>query len=224
MIGGLAKVTVQDFPGNLACIVFFNGCNFRCPYCHNSELVNKKAPEIPVEEIMDYIRKRKNMLDGVVISGGEPTVNKELIDFIKEIKKLKLKVKLDTNGYLPSVLKEIIDNKLVDYIAMDIKEVFSKYKEVVGLDIDTKKIKESIKLIKDSKIEHEFRTTMIKEIHTIDDIKEIVKIVGDSPYYLQNFKESEYVLAKNLHGFSHDELIEISKLFKKNKNVNVRGI
>lgn len=224
MIGGLLKVTVQDYPEHLACIIFLNGCNFKCPYCQNSQIAKCKVNEIPEEEVLEYLKKRKNILDGVVISGGEPTINKHLKDLIKEIKEIGLDVKLDTNGYQPNVIKELINENLVDYIAMDIKEILPKNSKVVGININPNRIKESIEIIKNSKVKHEFRTTLIKEIHTLDDIQEIVKMTGESLCYLQNFNESEYVENKNLHGFSHDELVDIYNKFKSNKNLRVRGI
>ena len=152
-IGGFNKLTTQDFPGNLACIIFTSGCNFNCDYCYNRDLVESKAPEIKEEEIFSYLEERKKMLDGVVISGGEPTIWDDLIPFIKKIREYGFKVKLDTNGYRPEVLKEIIDNKLVDYIAMDIKAIFNEYFKVIKKNIDTDKLLESIELIKKSNID-----------------------------------------------------------------------
>jgi len=223
-IGGFNKLTTQDFPGNLACIIFLSGCNFNCDYCYNRDLVESKAPEIKEEEIFSYLDKRKGMLDGVVISGGEATIWDDLIPFIERIREYKLKIKLDTNGYRPEVIKELIERGLVDYIAMDIKAIFNNYYKVINKKIDTDKIKESIKIIKKSKIDHEFRTTLIKGMHTIEDLDKMVDLIDDSPYYFQNFRMEEPVKDKKIEGFSDEELLELKKHFKKKSNVTVRYV
>ena len=223
-IGGFNKLTTQDFPGNLACIIFTSGCNFNCEYCYNRDLVESKAPEIDQDEIFSYLEERKNMLDGVVISGGEPTIWDDLIPFIKKIREYGFKVKLDTNGYRPEVLKEIIDNKLVDYIAMDIKAIFNEYFKVIKKDIDTDKLLESIELIKKSNIDHEFRTTIIKGIHTIEDLEKMIDLVDGDPYYLQNFRMEDTVKAKKMEGFTEEELKNIKEYFKGKSNVTVRNV
>ena len=223
-IGGFNKLTTQDFPGNLACIIFTSGCNFDCPYCYNRDLVESKAAEIKEEEIFDYLNQRKNMLDGVVISGGEPTIWNDLIPFMKRIKEYGFNIKLDTNGYKPEVLKEIIDNNLVDYIAMDIKAVFNDYYKIINKRINTDKLIESINLIKESNVEHEFRTTIIKGMHTTKDLDTIVKLVGDSPYYLQNFRMEDPVIDKKLDSFTEEELKGIKEHFKDKPSVTVRYV
>jgi pyruvate formate lyase activating enzyme len=223
-IGGFNKLTTQDFPGNLACIIFTNGCNFDCDYCYNRDLVESHAPEISEEEIFSYLNQRKNMLDGVVISGGEPTIWNDLIPFMEKIKELGLKIKLDTNGYRPELLKEILDKNLVDYIAMDIKALFNEYYKIVNRKLDTDKLIESINLIKKSKVDHEFRTTIIKGFHTIEDLDKIVEVVDGSPYYLQNFRMEDTVINKKLFGFSEEELKEIQEHFKDKPSVTVRYV
>ena len=223
-IGGFNKLTTQDFPGNLACIIFTSGCNFDCDYCYNRDLVESKAPEIKEEEIFSYLEERKSMLDGVVISGGEPTIWDDLIPFIEKIREYGFKVKLDTNGYRPEVLKEIINRKLVDYIAMDIKAIFNEYFKVIKKDIDTNKILESIELIKKSNIDHEFRTTIIKGIHTIEDLEKMINLVDGDPYYLQNFRMEDTVKAKKMEGFTEEELKDIKEYFKGKSNVTVRYV
>ena len=223
-IGGFNKLTTQDFPGNLACIIFTNGCNFDCDYCYNRDLVESHAPEISEEEIFSYLNQRKNMLDGVVISGGEPTIWNDLIPFMKKIKELGLKIKLDTNGYRPEVLKEILDKNLVDYIAMDIKALFNEYYKIVNRKLDTDKLIESINLIKKSKVDHEFRTTIIKGFHTIEDLDKIVEVIDGSPYYLQNFRMEDTVINKKLFGFSEEELKGIQEHFKDKPSVTVRYV
>lgn len=223
-IGGFNKLTTQDFPGNLACIIFTNGCNFDCDYCYNRDLVESHAPEISEEEIFSYLNQRKNMLDGVVISGGEPTIWNDLIPFMEKIKELGLKIKLDTNGYRPEVLKEILDKNLVDYIAMDIKALFNEYYKIVNRKLDTDKLIESINLIKKSKVDHEFRTTIIKGFHTIEDLDKIVEVIDGSPYYLQNFRMEDTVINKKLFGFSEEELKGIQEHFKDKPSVTVRYV
>lgn len=223
-IGGFNKLTTQDFPGNLACIIFTSGCNFDCDYCYNRDLVECHAPEIKEEEIFSYLEERKNMLDGVVISGGEPTIWDDLIPFIKKIREYGFKVKLDTNGYRPEVLKEIIDNKLVDYIAMDIKAIFNEYFKVINKNIDTDKLLESIELIKKSNIDHEFRTTIIKGMHTIEDLEKMIDLVDGDPYFLQNFRMEDTVKAKKMEGFTEEELKNIKEYFKGKSNVTVRYV
>ena len=223
-IGGFNKLTTQDFPGNLACIIFTSGCNFDCDYCYNRDLVESTAAEIKEEEIFDYLDQRKSMLDGVVISGGEPTIWNDLIPFMKRIKEYGFNIKLDTNGYRPEVLKEIIDNNLVDYIAMDIKAVFNDYYKIINKRINTDKLIESINLIKKSKVKHEFRTTIIKGMHTTKDLDTIVKLVGDSPYYLQNFRMEVPVINKKLDGFTEEELKGIKEHFKDKPSVTVRYV
>ncbi len=217
-------MTTQDFPGNLACIIFTLGCNFNCDYCYNRDLVESKAPEINKEEIFSYLEKRKNMIDGVVISGGEPTIWDDLIPFIEELREYGFKIKLDTNGYRPEVLKEIVDKKLVDYIAMDIKAIFNKYFKVINTKIDTNKILESIEIIKKSKIDHEFRTTIIKGIHTIEDLDKMANLVDGDSYYLQNFRMEDTVRNKKMEGFTEEELKNIKEYFKEKSNVTVRYV
>ena len=224
IIGGLQKTTLLDFPNHVACIIFTKGCNFRCPFCQNSTLIGiNHEDEIDEEYIFDYLIKRQGILDGVVITGGEPTVQKDLKEFIKKIRKLGYKVKLDTNGYNPVVLKELIDENLLDYVAMDIKQTVEKYHIVAGKMINTDFILESIKILEESNVNHEFRTTIIKEYHTIDDIIEITSYFNkDTPYYLQNFKNSSNVLDKSLHGFENFELEEINTCVLENRKIKIR--
>jgi len=224
IIGGFQKTTLLDFPNHVACIIFTKGCNFRCPFCQNSTLIGiNHEDEITEEYIFDYLIKRQGILDGVVITGGEPTVQKDLKEFIKKIRKLGYKVKLDTNGYNPVVLKELIDENLLDYVAMDIKQKVEKYHIVAGKMINTDNILESIKILEESNVNHEFRTTIIKEYHTIDDIIEITSYFDkDTPYYLQNFKNSSNVLDKSLHGFESFELEEINTCVLENRKIKIR--
>ena len=225
-IEGEKKVTLLDYPGKVACEIFTQGCNFECPFCQNSSLIPiTNTGEFSEEEIFEYLNLRKNILDGVVITGGEPTVQKDLKAFIKKIKDLGLLVKLDTNGGNPKVLQELIDEKLVDYVAMDIKNIFNKYNITAGKKINLDNIKKSIEILKASKIDYEFRTTIIKEMHSLDDIVSICKLVGNAKYYLQNFEDSENVIDHSLHGFSREELLFIDKYLKDVfPNVEIRAL
>lgn len=232
IIAGLQKMTLTDFPENVACILFLKGCNFRCPYCHNSELIDYKIDDnyILKEEVFDFLKKRQGILDGVVISGGEPTVNKDLPKLIKEIRDLGFKIKLDTNGTNPQMLKELLEEGLIDYVAMDIKNVQTKYLETAGLSEKNVQILEnvqkSIDILKKSNVDHEFRTTIMKNYHNIEDLEEINKLIGkDEKYFIQNFEDSEYVLDHNIEPFSEKELKEINnKLTKNFQRTSVRGI
>ena len=225
-IAGVQKVTLLDYPGKVACEIFTQGCNFECPFCQNSGLIPiTNTGEFSEEEIFEYLVLRKKILDGVVITGGEPTVQKDLKGFIKKIKDLGLLVKLDTNGGNPKVLQELIDEDLVDYVAMDIKNIFNKYNITAGKKINLDNIKKSIEILKASKIDYEFRTTIIKEMHSLDDIVSICKLVGNAKYYLQNFEDSENVLDHSLHGFSREELLFIDKYLKDLfPNVEIRAL
>lgn len=225
-IAGFQKLTLLDYPGKVSCILFTQGCNFKCPYCHNSGLIGHENEElISEEEIFSYLNKRKGILEGVVISGGEPTVQSDLTFFIQRVKDMGFLVKLDTNGSNPDLLEELVRDNLVDYVAMDIKNVLTKYKDVCGVNANVDRLKRSINLLKTSSIDHEFRTTIIKNIHDIDRIFEICSYVDGDNMYLQNFEQSENVLGKDLEPFTKEELIEINKKVKgKYSNVKVRGI
>lgn len=226
-ISGFQKLTLLDYPKKIACIIFTRGCNFRCPYCHNSDLIdNSGEEEISEEEIFDYLSKRKNLIDGVVVSGGEPTLQPRLKEFIQKIKDLGLLVKLDTNGTNPKILKELIKDNLVDYVAMDIKSVFDDYEEVIGTKGNIENIKKSINILKNSQIEHEFRTTLVKNYHDLFKVEKICSYLGEKEiYYLQKFKMSEYVIDKSLQSFDNSELTLIyGTLKEKYPNLMIRGI
>lgn len=224
VIGGFQKLSLVDFPNNLACIVFTRGCNFNCDYCHNSELLCDNYAKMNEDFIFEYLNQRKGMLNGVVITGGEPTIQKDLNEFIKRIKNLNLKVKLDTNGFKPEVIQQLINENLLDYIAMDIKTSLQKYKQVVNKDYDFNILKKSIDIIDNSGVDHEFRITLFKPKINIDDLIEISKLIKDeTPLYLQNFKMSETVRNKDLTGFTDKELNEIFNITTKyHKNTILR--
>jgi pyruvate formate lyase activating enzyme len=218
IIGGLQKLTLIDFPGKLACTVFCIGCTFRCPWCYSSELVLpekiKLQPKISEKDFFDFLKKRKGLLEGVCVCGGEPTINKDLPDFIKKIKKMGFLVKLDTNGSNPEMLKKLIDEKLIDYVAMDIKSVKEKYSKAIGKKVDIKKIQKSINILKKGNVDYEFRTTILPKIHPKKDIIKIAEwIQGAKAYYLQQFRPEKTIdpKFKKLKPYPEEELIEIQK-------------
>jgi len=194
-IGGLNTFSLSDFPGKVAAVVFTQGCNFRCPYCHNASLIpyHYHAPDellIPEEHFFEFLAYRSNRLDAVVVSGGEPTIRRDLPAFLRRIKDMGFAVKLDTNGSEPEVLKEILENNLIDYIAMDIKAPLDKYKQVTkALSLMAKdKVKESIELISESGVDHEFRTTVVEALLSPEDMQAIRKLIpAGSTYRLQKF-------------------------------------
>lgn len=229
IIDGFEKLTLLDYPENIACIIFTRGCNLRCPFCHNSSLLEfeNKDSKFSEKEIFDYLEKRKKILDGVCITGGEPLLQLDIKEFIKKIKNLNLKVKLDTNGTNYLKLKELIEENLVDYVAMDIKNVYDKYPITTGVkNLDIENIKKSIAMLKKSKIKYEFRTTIVKNFHTFEDIENLCKLIGkDSNYYIQNFINSDNVLEKNLESFSSEELEDLKKFIENNySNVKIRNM
>jgi len=215
-IKGLQKFTLIDYPGKLACTIFTAGCNFLCPFCHNSELVCEKEigniKDISEQEIFAFLEERKGFLDGVCITGGEPTINKEIIDFIQKIKDIGYLVKLDTNGSNPKILEKLLKRNSVDYVAMDIKAPRGRYSEIVCRDIDEETIDKSINLLKNSTIDFEFRTTVVPELLDKKDILEITNwIRGSKKYYLQKFIGHKTIDPRfeNVKEYSDDYLIEI---------------
>lgn len=227
IIDGFEKLTLVNYPDNVACILFTKGCNFKCPFCQNGSLVlvDKKYGNIDEKEIFDYLEERKGLLDGICISGGEPLLQKNIKEFIKKIKDLGYKVKLDTNGSKPDILEDLINSKLLDYVAMDIKNSFNKYHFTIDRkNFDISLLKKSIDILKKSDIDYEFRTTIVKELHTFEDIKEICEYIGNKDkYYLQNFVDGDTVIKKGLHGFSIEEINEIlDKLKKDFPNLKIR--
>lgn len=229
VISGFQKLTLVDYPEHIACLIFTQGCNFRCPFCHNSDLVNSmdSKNQISEKEILDYLEKRRGLIDGICISGGEPLLQKDIAIFMKLVKEKGYKIKLDTNGSKPQILKKLIEDNLVDYVAMDIKNSFSNYDQTSGVvNIDLEKIKESIEILKNSNIDYEFRTTVVKELHSFEDLKFICKYLGKNvKYYLQNYRDCETVLVSGYHGFEREELLELkNKLNKDYPNIMVRGI
>lgn len=223
-ISGFDKLTLLNYPDKVACTIFTSGCNLRCPFCHNSGLVTNNYNEISFGSIYEYLKKRIGILDGVCITGGEPLIHADIKDYIKKIKDLGYLVKIDTNGCNPKLLKELIDLKLVDYIAMDIKNIYSKYDITSGVKVNIDNIKKSISIIENSGIDYEFRTTIVKEFHSTQDIKEILSYISsNSNYYIQNFKNSNDVFNRNLSSFSEKELVEMKNKIN-NKNIYFRDL
>ena len=220
-------MTLLDYPGHVACTVFLQGCNFKCPFCYNSSLINCSNDNfIPLSELLTFLDKRKNILDGVAITGGEPLLNPSIVDLIKAIKEKGFKVKLDTNGSYPKLLKKLIDERLVDYVAMDIKNTYEKYPITTNCKVNINDIKESVSILIKSSIDYEFRTTVVKEFHNIDDFKIIGEnIKGAKNYYLQSYQDKESVLNRSLHPLSKDELQSCLKIVSNYvKNSAIRGI
>lgn len=221
-------MTLLDFPGCVACTVFLGGCDFRCPFCHNFELVDGTAkPVMDDEELIKFLESRKGLLEGVAITGGEPCLNKDLPELIKKIRAAGYRVKLDTNGYHPEMLKKILDEKLVDYVAMDIKNSEEKYPLTCGLEkIDMDIIKKSISLLMNSDTEYEFRTTVIEELHEAGDFEKMgAMIKGAKRYFLQRFTDRDTVPYGNLSAPSFDKMYEYEKIAKKYvADTQLRGV
>lgn len=226
-IVGFDKLSLLNYPGKVACTIFTAGCNFRCPFCHNASIVEKDNEEFSEEEIFSYLKKRKGIIDAVCITGGEPLLQTDIIEFIIKLKSFGLAIKLDTNGYLPEILQQIIDQKLVDYIAMDIKNSDDKYSKTNGTPcFDINRINKSIELIENSGIEYEFRTTLVAEYHEESDIKKICqKLVGAKRYFLQNFEDSGDIIEQNLHGFEKTKLVNFLSVAKNYiSGAELRGV
>ena len=228
LIHGLQKMTLLDYPGYVACTVFLNGCDFRCPYCHNFELVDGTAQALMNDdEFFAFLGKRKGLLDGVCISGGEPLLHKDIEDFIRKIREMGYRVKLDTNGYHPDMLKKLIDDGLLDYIAMDIKNSFPKYAVTTGApNIDTSIIKKSISIIMNSGVDYEFRTTVAGGLHQADDFEQIGAMIPDAKaYYLQQFTMRDTVPDRGLYSPSAEEMDTFLKIVKKHvDSAQLRGV
>jgi pyruvate formate lyase activating enzyme len=201
-IGGVQKVSLIDFPGKVAATVFTQGCNFRCQFCHNESLVlpEKFEKSIAEEEFFEFLRKRAGRLDGVVVSGGEPTIHADLAEFLRKIKNLGFSIKLDTNGTHPEILKNLYAEHLLDYIAMDIKHRFEAYGEIVAATVDVEAIKHSVAMIREWDLDYEFRTTVVPEFHSADDVKAIaLQLSGAKKFVIQEFV-ADHAINKNLRG------------------------
>ena len=217
-IHGLQKMTLLDFPNHVACTVFLGGCDFRCPFCHNFELVDGSAPAVMEEaELLSFLEKRKGLLDGVAFTGGEPCLRRDLPDLMRRIRQLGYAVKLDTNGNHPELLKSILDEGLVEYVAMDIKNSPASYAETIGLpSIDLTPIQASMDMLMNGTTDYEFRTTVVDELHTEDDMEEIGKwIRGAKRYFIQCFTDRDSVPYGNLSAPSREKLFRFLETARK---------
>ena len=210
LLRGLQKTTLLDFPGHVACTVFTGGCNFRCPFCHNASLIDNLAADdrLSEENLFAFLEKRKGLTDGVCITGGEPLLQKDILPFIKRIKEMGFLVKLDTNGSYPDALEALLDEGLLDYVAMDIKNAPAAYLQTAGTDKDIlPSIERSVSLLKAARVPYEFRTTVVKGLHDDGRMREIGEWLGDVPkYFIQNFSDRGEVLKEGLSGFTPSEL------------------
>lgn len=233
LIGGVQTLSLLDFPGKVATIVFTAGCNFRCGFCHNPQFVDPKQIKklqkdlIPEHKFFTFLESRKNFIDGVVISGGEPTIHSDLVSFIDRIKKMGFLTKLDTNGTNPDVIKELLNKDLIDYFAMDIKNIPAEYDAICGVKVNFENIKKSRDLIINSGIKHEFRTTVLQNFHNKDKIAQIAQFCqGADKYTIQNFRPEKTLDKKfgSFHGFLPKQLAEFKNVAEKYiKNVVVLG-
>lgn len=226
-IHGLQKMTLLDFPGKVACTVFLGGCNFRCPFCHNGELLDGRFPPLMEdEELLAFLKKRQGLLDGVCITGGEPLLRPELTDLLSRIKDLGYAVKLDTNGSFPAALSDIIDRGLADYVAMDIKNSPQRYSETAGRVVDLTAVKESVSLLLEGKIDYEFRTTVVAQLHDEESFHGIGQWIGGARrYFLQCYTHRDTVLRSGLSAPTEQQLMEYADIARKYiQDVGLRGI
>jgi len=225
-IQDIQKLTLLDFPGRVACTVFTAGCNLRCPFCHNATLVLGDAGEgMTEDEVLSFLKKRKGVLDGICITGGEPLLNADIGDFIKKVREIGYAVKLDTNGTFPERLEKLLGEGLLDYVAMDVKSADDTYANLCGVKVDMAKIHRSIDLSKNSGVAHEFRTTAVKDLHKPQDFTVIARLLGDERYFIQCFKDSGYILSDGCEAFSKPELEEILAEVKKyTPRAELRGV
>lgn len=238
-IHGLNKLTLLDYPGHMACLIFTGACNYRCPFCHNASLVlnPNSQPAISEEEIFAFLQSRKGILEGVCISGGEPTLQADLPEFIRKIRTMGFHVKLDTNGSRPGILKALLEEGLLDYVSMDIKNALKKYLSTIGIpesvsgfnNLITDSVRQSAELLMQSSIPYEFRTTVVKELHNEEDLLSIGKwLNGANAYYLQSFRDSETLVGASLgqfHAYEPEQMRAFRDMLKPYfETVEVRGI
>lgn len=207
-ICGLSKLTLVDYPGKVAATVFTGGCNLRCPFCHNASLVLGGAPEIPEGDVFSFLEKRRGLLDGVCVTGGEPLLNRDLGDFLARIKGMGYPVKLDTNGCFPDALKSVVSRGLVDYVAMDVKSNPENYAETVGVPgFDLAPIRESIAFLLSGSVDCEFRTTVARGLHTPEIVRGAARMIaGAQRYFLQMFVDSGDLIGEGFTSFSEAEM------------------
>ncbi len=225
-INGLLKLTLLDFPGRCACTVFFAGCNFRCPFCHNATLVRGEGEDITEEEFFRFLAKREGVLDGVAITGGEPLLQKDIVSFIKRIKEMGFDVKLDTNGAFPKKLRELVESGLIDYVAMDIKSSPEGYERAAGCPVNMDNVRESIEYLLSDAVDYEFRTTVAKGAVLFEDMEGIGELIkGAKRYFLQAFVDSGDILGEGVGPYSETEMKEMLETVKKYvPSAELRGI
>lgn len=227
-IHGLNRLTLLDYPGHTGATIFLGSCNFRCPFCQNGSLVlsPESQPGIPLDEVLSFLKKRKGILDGVCISGGEPTLHSDLPFLIKSIKDLGYLVKLDTNGTRPGLIQSLHREGLIDFVAMDIKSSRERYDLAAGVSVSLDSVCESVEYLKTRDIDYEFRTTVVRELHTARDFKSIGEwLEGAKAYYLQAYRDSSGVIAPGLHSYARQELEDFRTLLKRKiPLVEIRGI
>lgn len=228
-IHGFQKLTLLDYPGKVACTVFLGGCNFRCPFCHNGNLVQnpQEEPVILRSHVLETLKKRRGILDGVCITGGEPALAEELPEFMEEIKDMGFLIKLDTNGSRPEVVKKLIRRNLVDYVAMDIKNTLEKYPLTCGVpEVDRNSIRETVDMLREGTLEYEFRTTVTKELHQKEDLLYIGEwLKGSKKYALQAYRESPQVIRPVFTSYSRKELEQFGRLLEPYVEcVEIRGL
>ena len=215
-ISGLMKLTLLDFPGRTACTVFTSGCNFRCPFCHNATLVRGEGEDISEEEFFNFLSKRQGMLDGVAVTGGEPLMHPEVVDFARRVRDMGFMVKIDTNGSYPDRLRELVETGLCDYVAMDIKSSPEGYERAAGTKVPMENIKESVSFLMNSGIDFEFRTTVARGVVLPGDFEGIGKwIAGDEKYFLQGFIDSGDILGEGVGAYSAGEMKSFLETVKK---------
>lgn len=227
-ICGLQKTTLLDFPGHVAATIFTGGCNFRCPFCHNSDLLGSDAPAaFSEDEVLAFLSRRTGILEGVAITGGEPTLQPDLREFIVRVRSLGYRIKLDTNGYRPDLLNSLCADGLIDYVAMDIKTCKERYAEVAGVpSIHMERIEESVDFLKSGAVPYEFRTTVVRELHSAEDFEKIGPwIAGCSNYFLQNFVDSGNVLNPVYTGCTKEELLRFLEIVEPYVgHAGIRGV
>ncbi len=224
----MQKLTLLDFPGNVACTLFAHGCNLRCPFCHNAGLVVRKPENrIDENELTEFFNRRKGILDGICLTGGEPLIHPDAIEFLRFLKSFGYKIKLDTNGFYPEMLRKAIDEGLVDYIAMDIKSSRQGYPKAVGIDgIDITPALESVRIIMESGVDYEFRTTAVKGLHIVSDFEDISEwIAGAKQYFVQQFTDSGDLISDGYEAFTPEETEKLLAAVRKAvPNAQARGI
>ena len=228
-IAGLQKNTLLDYPGKIACTVFLAGCNLRCPFCHNPSLVLPRRAEPPAMgdgELLEFLKKRRGLLEGVCITGGEPTLHRDLRSLVEKITALGYPVKLDTNGTNPEMLRQLLEAGLLSYVAMDIKNAPGEYQKTCGGADVVEQVEESVKILRNSGIDYEFRTTVVKPLHTVQSMQALGQwLSGAEAYFIQNFRDTGDLVGQGLSAFSQEELKQLQKaVLPYLPNAQARGI